>query len=177
MVRQQRENLFQIMKERKHQDSSMRRLPGPASSRLSEGEQTPEALHGLFRDWQRTQTQSSVRTHSSLRQQMDVWFCESGDHQPRGNYCIGITDLHGGRLPSVRKTSPSAEADTTNSNPISTETFRRYHVNTVSHASAPTSPPLLSSRMLARIRFLSTFSNFSIRYSEGARRISRMNTS
>jgi len=72
----------------------MRRLPGPASSRLSEGEQTPEALHELFRDWQRTQTQSSVRTHSSLRQQMDVWFCESRDHQPRGNYCVRIRSDH-----------------------------------------------------------------------------------
>jgi hypothetical protein len=72
----------------------MRRLPGPASSRLSEGEQTPEALHGLFRDWQRTQTQSSVRAPRSLRQQMDVWFCESGDHQPRGNCCVWIRSDH-----------------------------------------------------------------------------------
>ena len=72
----------------------MRRLPGPASRRLSEGDQTPEALHGLFRDWQRTQTQSSVRAPWSLRQQMDVWFCESGDHQPRGNYCVGIRSDH-----------------------------------------------------------------------------------
>ena len=54
----------------------MRRLPGPAGSRLSEGNHTPEALFGLFRDWQRTQTQSSVRTLRSLRQQIDVWFCE-----------------------------------------------------------------------------------------------------
>jgi hypothetical protein len=53
----------------------MRRLPGPAVWRLSEGDQTPEALFELFRDWQRTQTQSSVRTLRSLRQQMDVRFC------------------------------------------------------------------------------------------------------
>jgi hypothetical protein len=53
----------------------MRRLPGPAVRRLSEGGQTPEALYELFRDWQRTQTQSSVRTLRSLRQQMDVWSC------------------------------------------------------------------------------------------------------
>ena len=38
----------------------MRRLPGPAVGRLSEGDQTPEAPFELFRDWQRTQTQSSV---------------------------------------------------------------------------------------------------------------------
>jgi len=53
----------------------MRRLPGPAVRRLSEGNQTPEALYELFRDWQRTQTQSSVRTLRSLRQQMDVLSC------------------------------------------------------------------------------------------------------
>ena len=53
----------------------MRRLPGPASSPLCEGVKTPEAPVELFRGWQRTQTQSSVRTLQSLRQQMDVWFC------------------------------------------------------------------------------------------------------
>ena len=53
----------------------MRRLPGPASRPLGEGVKTPEAPVELFRDWQRTQTQSSVRTLRSLRQQMDVWFC------------------------------------------------------------------------------------------------------
>ena len=42
---------------------------------LREGDQTPEALCELFRDWQRTQTQSSVRTLRSLRQQMDVRSC------------------------------------------------------------------------------------------------------
>ena len=62
----------------------MRRLPGPAIRRLSEGGHTPEALSELFRDWQRTQTQSSVRALRSLRQQMDVRFCESRNHQPRG---------------------------------------------------------------------------------------------
>ena len=35
----------------------------------------PEALYELFRDWQRTQTQSSVMAPWSLRQQMDVRFC------------------------------------------------------------------------------------------------------
>src|SRR5208282_3047762 len=53
----------------------MRRLPGPAGRPLGEGVKTPEAPVGLFRGWQRTQTQSSVRTLRSLRQQMDVWFC------------------------------------------------------------------------------------------------------
>ena len=36
---------------------------------------TSEALHGLFRDWQRTQTQSSVTALRSSRPQMDVRFC------------------------------------------------------------------------------------------------------
>ena len=53
----------------------MRRLPGPVDSRLSEGDQTPQAHFELFRDWQRTQTQSSVRTLLSLRQQMDGRSC------------------------------------------------------------------------------------------------------
>src|ERR1700758_4649984 len=53
----------------------MRRLPGPADCRLCERVQTLEALLVLFRDWQRTPTQSSVRTLRSLRLQMDVRFC------------------------------------------------------------------------------------------------------
>jgi hypothetical protein len=47
-------------------------------------EATPEALFVLFRDWQRTQTQSSAIALRSLRQQMDVRSCASRDHQPRG---------------------------------------------------------------------------------------------
>jgi hypothetical protein len=54
----------------------MRRLPGPADCRLCERVQTLEALLVLFRDWQRTPTQSSVRTLRSLRLQMDVRFCQ-----------------------------------------------------------------------------------------------------
>jgi hypothetical protein len=54
----------------------MRRLPGPADCRLSEGDPSPEALYELFWDWQRTQTQSSVTAPWSPRQQMDVRFCE-----------------------------------------------------------------------------------------------------
>lgn len=42
-------------------------------------EATPEALYGLFRDWQRTQTQSSVIAPTSLRPQMDVRFCISAE--------------------------------------------------------------------------------------------------
>ena len=65
----------------------MRRLPGPADCRLSEGDRTPEALYELFRDWQRTQTQSSVTALRSLRQQMDVWFCRAQEPMPGGIRC------------------------------------------------------------------------------------------
>jgi hypothetical protein len=80
----------------------MRRLPGPAVSRLSEGDRTPEALYELFRDWQRTQTQSSVTAPRSLRQQMDVWFCRAGTDAGRHTLRVdhpGSDDLHA--LPSV----------------------------------------------------------------------------
>jgi len=50
-------------------------------------EATPEALFGLFRDWQGTQTQSSVRTLSSLRPQMDVRFCLSAGTISREAKC------------------------------------------------------------------------------------------
>ena len=62
----------------------MRRLPGPAVKSPGRRRQTPEALFALFRDWQRTQTQSSATALRSLRQQMDVRSCRSRDHQPRG---------------------------------------------------------------------------------------------
>ena len=62
----------------------MRRLSGPSCCRLSEGDHSPEALDELFRDWQRTQTQSSVTALRSLRQQMDVWFCRAQEPMPRG---------------------------------------------------------------------------------------------
>jgi len=52
----------------------MRRLPDPAVGRLGK-EGNFLGLFGLFRDWQRTQTQSSVQTLRSLRQQMDVRSC------------------------------------------------------------------------------------------------------
>ena len=53
----------------------MRRLPGLAIRPLCEGAQTPEAHYELFRDWQRTQTQSSATALRSPRLQIDVWFC------------------------------------------------------------------------------------------------------
>src|ERR1039457_2007272 len=66
----------------------MRRLPGPASSPLCDGVKTPEAPVELFRGWQRTQTQSSVRTLRGLRQQMDVWFCLIRESSAERRYCV-----------------------------------------------------------------------------------------
>ena len=66
----------------------MRRLPGPASGPLCEGVKTPEAPVELFRGWQRTQTQSSVRTLQSLRQQMDVWFCLMQESSAERHCCV-----------------------------------------------------------------------------------------
>src|SRR5260370_38021713 len=72
----------------------MRRLPGPAFCRLSEGVHPPEALYELFRDWQRTQTQSSVKALRSPRLQMDVWFCRAQEPMPRGIFCVlNILDM------------------------------------------------------------------------------------
>jgi hypothetical protein len=45
---------------KRFQDSTARRLPGPAGGRLSEGDQIPEAPFELFQDRQRKHTQSSV---------------------------------------------------------------------------------------------------------------------
>src|ERR1039458_360327 len=50
----------------------------------------------------------------------------------------------------------------------------RYHLATVSQASAPTSPPFLSRRMLPRILLFVVLSNLSIRYREGSHRISSL---
>jgi hypothetical protein len=66
----------------------MRRLPGPASRPLCDGVKTPEAHVELFRGWQRTQTQSSVRTLRSLRQQMDVWFCMMQESSAERHCCV-----------------------------------------------------------------------------------------
>jgi len=98
----------------------MRRLPGPADCRLSEGDPPPEALFELFWDWQRTPTQSSVTAPTSPRQQMDVRFCEEQEPTAERLTCARMnpeaascavsrprpihlrlpltTDLHGGRL-------------------------------------------------------------------------------
>ena len=59
----------------------------PSMDGLSEEASSPEAPFGLFRDWQRTQTQSFVRTLRSLRQQIDVRFY-SGNQKPRGHHCV-----------------------------------------------------------------------------------------
>jgi hypothetical protein len=82
----------------------MRRLPGPASCRLSEGDHPPEALSELFRDWQRTQTQSSVKAPlQGPILAMDVWFCRAQEPMPRGTLLRvehpETVDLHA--LPSV----------------------------------------------------------------------------
>ena len=66
----------------------MRRLPGPADYRLCERVQTLEALLVLFRDWQRTPTQSSVRTLRSLRPQMDVRFCKVQEPPAERHCCV-----------------------------------------------------------------------------------------
>jgi hypothetical protein len=67
----------------------VRRLPGPAGDGLSDGGNS-EAPIGLFRDWQRTQTQSSVRTLRSLRPQMDVRFCGEQEPQAERHNCVTV---------------------------------------------------------------------------------------
>ena len=62
----------------------MRRLPGPADCRLSEGDYTPEALYELFRDWQRTPTQSSATAPVARGSKWMSGSAESSNHQPRG---------------------------------------------------------------------------------------------
>jgi hypothetical protein len=52
----------------------MRRQPGPADYRPGKGGNSG-ALYELFRDWQRTTTQSSAKALLSRRQQMDVRSC------------------------------------------------------------------------------------------------------
>ena len=101
-------------------DHTARRLPGSAVCRLSDGDQTPEALFELFQDWQRTQTQSSV---TALRGRDSEWMsgsakagttaerhrCELRDlagsvvrappRRASGELCFLLTrDLHGCRL-------------------------------------------------------------------------------
>jgi hypothetical protein len=84
----------------------MRRLPGPAGCRLGDGVKTPEAPFGLFRDWQRTPTQSSVRTLRSLRLQMDVRFCEMQE-PPAERHCCVTTDSDSSQMRAL----PSAPGD------------------------------------------------------------------
>jgi hypothetical protein len=51
---------------------------------------TPEALFELFRDWQRTQTQSSATALISPRQQMDVRFCTMQEPPAERQTCAAI---------------------------------------------------------------------------------------
>src|SRR5258705_10632601 len=74
------------LRRKRLRDYTARRLPGPAVCRLSEGDQTPEAPFELFRDWQRTQTQSSV---TALR----------GTLRAAGSEYVGFSAL----LPCARK--------------------------------------------------------------------------
>src|ERR1019366_10598767 len=55
---------------------------------MCDGVKTPEAPVELFRGWQRTQTQSSVRTLRSPRQQMDVWFCLMQESSAERHCCV-----------------------------------------------------------------------------------------
>ena len=61
----------------------MRSLPGPAVCRLGEGAILPEAHYELFRDWQRTQTQSKEGL-------LPVF--EKLSYTHRKEYCRWITD-------------------------------------------------------------------------------------
>ena len=54
----------------------------PAGRRLSDRDQTLEALSELFQDWQSTPTRSSVTVLRDLRQRMDVRFGEGRNHRP-----------------------------------------------------------------------------------------------
>jgi transposase len=62
-----------------------------------------ELLSEVFRDWQKTQTQSSVTALQGPRLQMDVWFCRAQEPMPRGTLLRvehpETVDLHA--LPSV----------------------------------------------------------------------------
>jgi hypothetical protein len=58
----------------------MRRLPGPAVADWAK-ESNSAGPFELFRDWQRTHTQSSVTALRSPRQQMDVRFCMGRNHR------------------------------------------------------------------------------------------------
>jgi len=86
---------------KKHQDYSVRRLPGPAIRPLCEGVQTPEAHHELFRDWQRTQTQSSATAPwEPEAANRCLVLLESRDHRPRGHGCeTAHPDLINARSP------------------------------------------------------------------------------
>jgi hypothetical protein len=62
----------------------MRRLPGPAVGRLSEGDLISGGSLRIV--WGLAENTNSFFCdgHQGLRQQMDVRFCESRNHPPRG---------------------------------------------------------------------------------------------
>jgi hypothetical protein len=76
----------------------MRRLPGPAVCRLSEGANTPEALYELFRDWQRTPTQSSATALVARGSQWMSGSAKSRNHPPRGTSAHDDTCHHALRV-------------------------------------------------------------------------------
>jgi hypothetical protein len=62
----------------------MRRLPGPAVSRLSEGDLFSGGSLRIVSGLAVNTNSIFCDGHRGQRQQMDVRFCESRNHQPRG---------------------------------------------------------------------------------------------
>jgi hypothetical protein len=62
----------------------MRRLPGPADSRLSEGDLCSRGSLRIVSGLAANTNSIFCGGHRGQKQQMDVRFCESRNHQPRG---------------------------------------------------------------------------------------------
>jgi hypothetical protein len=62
----------------------MRRLPGPAGCRLSEGDPLSGGSLRIVSGLAVNTNSIFCDGHHGLRQQMDVRFCGSRNHQPRG---------------------------------------------------------------------------------------------
>jgi len=62
----------------------MRRLPGPADSRLSEGARCARGSLRIVSGLAENTNSIFCDGPRGPRQQMDVRFCESRNHQPRG---------------------------------------------------------------------------------------------
>jgi hypothetical protein len=69
----------------------MRRLPGPAVCRLSEGDLSSRGSLRFVSGLAVNTNSIFCDGHQGLRQQMDVRFCESRNHQPRGTNAHGET--------------------------------------------------------------------------------------